>query len=174
LVTTGDRGEARRALGARIRSARKAADLSLKELASRLGVRPGTVVSWESGQRQPGLTQVVAIADHCGADLVWLLTGRRPKRTALEEALARLTEDVAAVRSLLTRWVAEGSARYPQQPEGRGPDRLDPTALASEVSRRVVAQLPAESPDLLSALEAALASALRDALEHGPSPDSEG
>ncbi len=169
MVTTGDRGEARRALGARIRSARKAAQLSLKELASRLGVRPGTLVSWESGQRQPGLSHVVAIADHCGADLVWLLTGRPTERTKLDEALARLADDVAVVRSLLTRWVAERSAQYPQQPSRASPSPLDPASLANEVTRRVAAQLPAGCSHLLPALEAALASVLRDTLEPGPS-----
>ncbi len=136
----------RRELGARLRSARKAADLSIKELAARLGVRPGTLVSWESGQRQPSVHQLALLAEACGADVAWLVTGRAQEAFARDQ-LARLVQEVAALRAALDRRAAEPAPPYP-----------DPDALAQEV---VDEALRAASPFSPADLRRALASALR-------------
>lgn len=136
----------KRALGARMRSARKAAELSIKELAARLGVRPGTLVSWESGQRQPSVHQLALLAEACGADVAWLVTGRA-QEASVHHQLARLAEEVAALRAALDRRAAEPAPPYP-----------DPDALAEEVVDEALQTAPPSSP---ADLRRALASALR-------------
>ncbi len=149
--------ESRRALGARLRAARKAANLTLKELAARLGVRPGTVVSWESGQRQPSVEQVAAIAQACGADVGWLVTGHTPG-TDLADLLKRLAEEVSSVRAALERWVAERPPGYPGSP----PKDVD--AVVDEAVEEVLRQLRSLGDLPASELRAALARALRKQL----------
>lgn len=134
--------------------ARKGADLSLKELAARLGVRPGTVVSWESGQRQPSVQQLAALAEACGADVAWLVTGRS-RGPSVEEQLARLAEEVAQLRATLDRWVAERPPAYSLA-------ALDPDTLAQEVAEETLRTVP--PPAALPELRRALAAALRKRL----------
>lgn len=153
MASTRGSAEFRRALGARLRSARKAANLTLKELAARVGVRPGTVVSWESGQRQPSVEQLAAVARACGADVSWLVLGRDPG-TTLEARLARLAEEVEALRATVDRRVAE---RPPAEEDADLDVRV--AAALEEALRSLPAGLPVE--ELRTALSAALRKRLR-------------
>ncbi|MDR7388313.1 MAG: helix-turn-helix domain-containing protein [Armatimonadota bacterium] len=148
--------ESRRALGARLRSARKAANLTLKELAARVGVRPGTVVSWESGQRQPSVEQLAAFAQACGADVAWLVTGRSPE-TALAEQLRKLAAEVSSLSAALDRWAAERPPAY-----WGSPTELD--SVVDEAVEEAFRQLRSVRNAPESELRAALSQALRKRL----------
>lgn len=59
-------------LGARIAAARKRAALSQATLGARLGVGQTAVSYWEADKREPGLTELIAIARECGVMLAAL------------------------------------------------------------------------------------------------------
>lgn len=59
-------------LGARIAAARKNAALSQATLGHRLGVTQTAVAGWESDRREPGLTELVALARELGVTLAHL------------------------------------------------------------------------------------------------------
>ena len=59
-------------LGARIAAARKRAALSQAILGARLGVGQTAVSCWEKDKREPGLTELIAIARECGTTLAEL------------------------------------------------------------------------------------------------------
>lgn len=59
----------------RIKEARQRAKLSLHRLAVKAEVTPHTVIAWEKGTREPRGDELRAIADACGVDAGWLLTG---------------------------------------------------------------------------------------------------
>lgn len=65
-----------RDVGARIRVAREAAQLTLPELARRLGVEVKSLKAWESGKREPRANRLRTLSGVLGASLVWLLEGR--------------------------------------------------------------------------------------------------
>jgi transcriptional regulator with XRE-family HTH domain len=56
-----------------VRRMRRAASLSQKELASRLGTTQSAIARWETGEVSPRLDTVARIADACGLDahIVW-------------------------------------------------------------------------------------------------------
>jgi transcriptional regulator with XRE-family HTH domain len=62
-------------IGARIREARKAAGLSLDDVAGAFGCTRAAVGHWEAGRRGLGADQVVPIAAVVKADPCWLLVG---------------------------------------------------------------------------------------------------
>jgi len=51
-------------------------DLSIRKLAEKLGVAHTSVDRWNRGEQTPSIERQVKIADHCGVDVGWLLTGR--------------------------------------------------------------------------------------------------
>jgi transcriptional regulator with XRE-family HTH domain len=52
-----------------VRSARRLADLSQRQLAERAGVSPGTVAKIETGEREPSLKLLLALLDAAGCSL---------------------------------------------------------------------------------------------------------
>lgn len=82
-------------LGERIRSARRQAGLTQKQLAERIGMRaPNTISNWEQNTNRPDVTQLVAIARALGAGLDYLLdfydeTGGQRLTSNEKELLAR-------------------------------------------------------------------------------------
>jgi transcriptional regulator with XRE-family HTH domain len=164
---TGDRD-----LGSRIRAARKAAGLAVKELAARLGVRPGRLVAWESGQRQPPLKYMRQIASACGADLDWMLTGERVPSADVpwETRFERVEEEMRALRALVSA-IAERPPRY-RLPETTDDTEwllrylagLDLEATARDALPEILAALPGAPQAVARRLETALAQALRSTL----------
>lgn len=59
----------------RIRSARRNAGLTQLELATAVGVDPGTLSRWERGATRPRLTAVLRLAVACDVELAWLAAG---------------------------------------------------------------------------------------------------
>lgn len=64
-----------RAIGGRIRAARKAIPLKQAALARRLGVDQGTVAHWECGRNLPSVACLCPLAEALGVSVVWLLKG---------------------------------------------------------------------------------------------------
>lgn len=62
-------------LHTRIRHARLRAELSIRELASELGVSHSTVGHWETGKHAPSVKSLTKIAAVTRADLAWLASG---------------------------------------------------------------------------------------------------
>lgn len=57
----------------KIRQLREASGLSQKELAAKMGVNPSAVNRWESGEKNPELTNLVRLADLFEVSVDYLL-----------------------------------------------------------------------------------------------------
>lgn len=81
-------------VGRRIRAARERLDLTQAELATLLGRTPTSISYWESGQRSPGLEEIVELARALAVDPASLLPSQPPRvlarAQAAELALGRL------------------------------------------------------------------------------------
>jgi transcriptional regulator with XRE-family HTH domain len=62
-------------MGGRLLRARDGADLSIDELATRLGVKPSTVQAWENDRSQPRANRLQMLAGMLNVSLSWLLYG---------------------------------------------------------------------------------------------------
>ena len=104
--TEGEAGP--RAVGGRLRAARRAAGLTQDQVAEQLGVYRRAVHSWEKGESFP--SQLPALADLYGVSPTYIVWGIEPSsvelaalRTevaALTAGLEQLTTDVRAMRGL--------------------------------------------------------------------------
>lgn len=66
-------------VGQRVRKARELRGWRQDELAGRItGASQGVVSKWETGRREPGLENVVALARALGVSTEWLITGEPP------------------------------------------------------------------------------------------------
>ncbi|WP_428643154.1 helix-turn-helix domain-containing protein [Roseibium sp.] len=63
-------------LGERICKARDTAGLSTAQLARRLGIKTGTLQSWESDRSEPRSNKLVLLAGVLNVSPTWLLVGR--------------------------------------------------------------------------------------------------
>ena len=91
-TTTARRAGPGDGIGARVRAARRAEELTQRELAELVGVSPHTVWYWEAGRVKPTYEHRLAIAFHCGTD-VGALEGRTSsERERIEEAVAAFPE----------------------------------------------------------------------------------
>lgn len=84
-------------LGDRLEAARKAAGLSVVDLAERLGVQDTTVMAWEADAREPRANRTQMLAGMLNVSLMWLMTGRGPglavpsEAAGARQALAQIT-----------------------------------------------------------------------------------
>ena len=106
-------------IGDRIKAARKATGLKQAELAERLGVKPNTITSYETGLRAPSDAIVLSICREFGVNEVWLRTGegdmfvsldRQKKIAAFLGDLMREEED-----GFKTRFVEMISSMTPEE-----------------------------------------------------------
>jgi transcriptional regulator with XRE-family HTH domain len=68
----------RAAVGGRIKELRKAREWTLKDLATRLGVRHTHLAKYESGVHAPPLEKLAQLAESFGVTVDFLVTGRQP------------------------------------------------------------------------------------------------
>lgn len=89
-------------LGGRISRARDAANLSTKELASKLGVRSETITSWESDRAEPRANRLFMLAGVLGVTPAWLITGigRAPDGDAAGSAGDELRKQLDLIKKL--------------------------------------------------------------------------
>jgi len=89
-------------LGGRISRARDAANLSTKELASKLGVRGETISSWERDRAEPRANRLFMLAGVLGVTPAWLITGigRAPAGDAVGSAGDELRKQLDLIKKL--------------------------------------------------------------------------
>ena len=101
-------------VGGRLRTARRGAGLTQKQLAETLGVESITVSRWERGVTTPSLPRLRRIAELTGTTVSDLV--RTPDAaTAHAAELAALREELAETRGLVDR-VAQALERMAQTP----------------------------------------------------------
>ena len=81
----------------RIRAIRKAVDLTQAEFAGRIGIKPNTVTSYETGLRMPSDAIIVSICREFNVSEVWLRTGEGEMFVDLGED-AELTQVLAEIQ----------------------------------------------------------------------------
>lgn len=89
-------------LGGRLWRARDAINLSARDLAQRLGVRPETVASWERDRAEPRTSRLFMLAGVLGVTPAWLIAGIGPAPTndPAEDPNAQLREQLGAIKKL--------------------------------------------------------------------------
>ena len=82
----------------RIKKVRKDAGLKQAEFAEKIGLKAGTVTSYETGLRVPSDAVVVSICREFGVSEAWLRDGTGPMYITMDEAdeLARVFEEIGA------------------------------------------------------------------------------
>ena len=89
-------------VGGRLRTARRSAGLTQKQLADELGVESITVSRWERGATSPSLTRLRRIAELTGTTVSDLV--RAPDAASAHSVeLAALREELAETRELVNR-----------------------------------------------------------------------
>ena len=89
-------------LATRIRTARQDADMTVSDVARRLGVNPATVQKWESGRSEPRSNKLILLAGILGASPVALLSGEEDATAAAAPEDAGLDpRNVAMLRAQL-------------------------------------------------------------------------
>lgn len=109
--------------GTRVTQARQSAGFTVKQLATRMSVKPSTIENWEAGRSEPRANKLVMLAGVLGIPVLWLLDGEMPdgvnfdvnrsetsvparkleRAIALQSELAALLQEIAADVSRLQR-----------------------------------------------------------------------
>jgi transcriptional regulator with XRE-family HTH domain len=116
-------------LADRVRHRRIGLGLTIKQLASELGVDPGTLADWEGGRRQPAGKFLAKVSGLLGEDL-------RPAATTLAQRLRRRREDLALSQRAMAKRLGVNSATLVRWETGRREPQ-------GEVRKRVEADLVA-------------------------------
>ena len=66
-------------LGSRIEQARDAMQLSARQLARRIAVKPETLENWERDRSEPRAEKLMKLAGILQVPMVWLMTGDTPE-----------------------------------------------------------------------------------------------
>ncbi|MEM6440506.1 MAG: helix-turn-helix transcriptional regulator [Pseudomonadota bacterium] len=101
--------------GDRLAAAREALGFSQSQLASRLGVRLGTVQNWESDRSEPRANKLQMLAGLLNVSIVWLLTGQgeggvEADAAALDAEATSILSEMREIRLGLAR-LMERTAR---------------------------------------------------------------
>ena len=65
-------------MGSRIEQARREQGLSVREVASRLCMKPATIENWENDRSEPRSNKLLTLAGVLNVPLLWLLKGEDP------------------------------------------------------------------------------------------------
>jgi L-2,4-diaminobutyric acid acetyltransferase len=90
-------------VGDRILAARKSAELSQRDLASRLGVKLNTIQNWENDQMEPRANKTQMASGVLGVSFMWLLTGQGegiPDLGKENRTPASLSDMISEIRNL--------------------------------------------------------------------------
>lgn len=122
-------------VGHRIRSAREGRGWTQAELAIALGRTPTSISYWESGQRSPGLEEIVELAEALGIGASSLLPSRPPRVLARAQAEELAMSELShVVDDLIDRF-----ERKPQQPPVPYVAPANPAEVAA-IARRMANQ----------------------------------
>jgi transcriptional regulator with XRE-family HTH domain len=94
-IPTGDDASDRRAIGERIKSARRKTGFTQRELAKKLDVSAGAVGQWETGG-VPATDRLATLADLLGISLDWLL-GKSGQTSQPARVGGRMQEDLRLI-----------------------------------------------------------------------------
>ena len=104
-------------MGSRIEQARHAQGLSVRQVASRLGMKPATIENWERDRSEPRSNKLLTLAGVLNVPVAWLLegegeTGRSYQPDALSETAKILgkLERAQAMQQELAALLAEATA----------------------------------------------------------------
>jgi transcriptional regulator with XRE-family HTH domain len=106
-------------LASRIREARAASRLTLKELAQRISVTDSAISQWETGRTLPSTEKLIQFSQATGADLRWLRTGIKPHLTEFKVrdipicTLAEAARETFARKLLPTNVVGKLRSHFP-------------------------------------------------------------
>lgn len=101
-------------MGGRLQRARDAAGLTVAQVAARLGVRPSTVLAWETDRSQPRANKLQMLAGLLNVGLAWLMDGLgKGPREASDELLESIAVRLARMRQLQGEFdaIAQGLER---------------------------------------------------------------
>ncbi|VVT19705.1 helix-turn-helix domain-containing protein [Rhizobium sp. EC-SD404] len=95
-------------LGGRISTARDALDMSIPQLARRLGVKTETISAWEGDRSEPRANRLIMLAGILGVAPTWLLSGfgSAPASQSLNSALGVVTLQLAKLKEQHQRTAA--------------------------------------------------------------------
>lgn len=95
-------------LGGRISTARDALDMSVPQLARRLGVKTETISAWEGDRSEPRANRLIMLAGILGVAPTWLLSGfgSAPASQSLNSALGVVTLQLAKLKEQHQRTAA--------------------------------------------------------------------
>lgn len=87
-------------LGGRIWRSRDALDVSVAQLAGRLGVKTETIAAWESDRSEPRANRLIMLAGVLGVSPAWLLSGigDAPAAQSLDSALNVVNTQMGKLR----------------------------------------------------------------------------
>ena len=100
-------------LADRLKAAREARGLTVKQFATRAGVKASTVEAWENGRNEPRGNKLMTLAGLLGVQLAWLLRGgkqgpvRKVSATTLQlrainRKVERAQSQIASLSALVT------------------------------------------------------------------------
>lgn len=90
-------------MGSRIEQARGQLGLSLRQLATRIGVKPATLENWERDRSAPRSNKLVTLAGLLNVPVIWLLEGEEGRGPGVE---VRLFSETASIAQKLERALA--------------------------------------------------------------------
>ncbi len=90
-------------MGSRIEQARGQLGLSLRQLATRIGVKPATLENWERDRSAPRSNKLVTLAGLLNVPVIWLLEGEEGRGSGVE---VRLFSETASIAQKLERAMA--------------------------------------------------------------------
>ncbi len=90
-------------MGGRIEQARGQLGLSLRQLATRIGVKPATLENWERDRSAPRSNKLVTLAGLLNVPVIWLLEGEEGRGSRVE---VRLFSETANITQKLERVMA--------------------------------------------------------------------
>ncbi|MBZ9654691.1 helix-turn-helix domain-containing protein [Phyllobacterium lublinensis] len=87
-------------LGGRISRARDAKSMSVREVAGRIGVKPQTVMAWESDRSEPRANRLVMLAGFLGVTPTWLIhgIGQSPVEDNADESASGLSAEIRTLK----------------------------------------------------------------------------
>lgn len=65
-------------IGRRIRDLRNSKKLSMTKLGNAIGVSSGNISDWETGRSKPTIAGLIALSDHFGVSIDWIVKGTGP------------------------------------------------------------------------------------------------
>jgi Zn-dependent peptidase ImmA (M78 family)/DNA-binding XRE family transcriptional regulator len=120
-------------VGARIRDLRERRDLRQRELGDLVGRTQAAISSWESGQREPGLRDLLALSRALGVEVGELFVGVETERTGRAVLRAQMKDLVREELVAEIEAFAAEAEREAAPQKARTVEAMDPAGAAREM-----------------------------------------